>query len=122
MANMVPPAREAIVESYHVKSWDGEVGHVDDLLLDDDVSLFLVVEVKGWLFGKKVLAGPSLISRVDGAAAQTSLIAIRVYNYAGVRKSILEKAKFELQRVFRVTVTAKFNPGDCFACVRASPP
>ena len=40
---------------------------MEDLLLDDDLSriLFLVVEVKGWLFGKKVLAGPSLISRVD---------------------------------------------------------
>jgi hypothetical protein len=52
---------------YHVSARDGEVGHVEDLLLDDDVSriLFLVVEVKGWLFGKKVLAGPSLISRVD---------------------------------------------------------
>src|SRR5207245_10513121 len=52
---------------YHVKARDGEVGHVADLLLDDDLShiLFLVVEVKGRLFGKKVLAGPSWISRVD---------------------------------------------------------
>jgi len=56
---------------YHVKARDGEVGHVEDLLLDDDISriLFLVVEVKGWLFGKKVLAGPSLISRVDWATS-----------------------------------------------------
>jgi sporulation protein YlmC with PRC-barrel domain len=56
---------------YHVKAGDGEVGHVEDLLLDDDLSriLFLVVEVKGWLFGKKVLAGPSLISRVDWATS-----------------------------------------------------
>jgi len=52
---------------YHVKAADGEVGQVEDLVLDDDLSriLFLVVEVKGVLFGKKVLAGPSLISRVD---------------------------------------------------------
>ena len=56
---------------YHVKARDGEVGHVEDLLLDDDFSriLFLVIEVKGWLFGKKVLAGPSLISRVDWATS-----------------------------------------------------
>ena len=55
---------------YHVQAADGEVGEVDDLLLDDELSriLFLVVEVKGVLFGKKVLAGPSLISRVDGEA------------------------------------------------------
>jgi uncharacterized protein YrrD len=64
---------------YHVKSRDGEVGHVDDLLLDDDVSriLFLVVEVKGWLFGKKVLAGPSLISRVDWATSTVHVNANR---------------------------------------------
>jgi len=52
-----------------VQATDGEVGHVDDLLLDDDCSriLFLAIETKGWLFGKKVLAGPSLIERVDWA-------------------------------------------------------
>ena len=54
---------------YHVKAGDGDVGHVQDLLLDDDLSriLFLVVEMKRWLFGKKVLAGPNWISRVDWA-------------------------------------------------------
>ena len=52
---------------FHVKASDGEVGEVEDLLLDDDLSriLFMVVEVKGLLFGKMVLAGPSLISSVD---------------------------------------------------------
>ena len=56
---------------YHVAARDGEVGHVEDLLLDDDLSriLFLVVEVKGWLFRKKVLVGPSLISEVDWATS-----------------------------------------------------
>jgi len=64
---------------YHVESRDGEVGHVDDLLLDDNISriLFLVVEVKGWLFGKKVLAGPSLISKVDWATSTVHVNANR---------------------------------------------
>lgn len=64
---------------YHVKAKDGEVGNVDDLLLDDDISriLFLVVEVKEWLFGKKVLAGPSLISRVDWATSTVHVSANR---------------------------------------------
>jgi uncharacterized protein YrrD len=64
---------------YHVKAGDGEVGHVDDLLLDDDLSriLFLVVEVKSWLFGKKVLAGPSLISGVDFETSSVLLNANR---------------------------------------------
>src|SRR5436189_2420551 len=56
---------------YHVMARDGEVGHVEDLLLDDDLSrvLFVVVEVKGWLLRKKVLVGPSLVSRVDWATS-----------------------------------------------------
>jgi uncharacterized protein YrrD len=64
---------------YHVKAGDGEVGQVEDLLLDDDLSriLFLVIEVKGWLFGKKVLAGRSLISRVDRATSTVHVSANR---------------------------------------------
>lgn len=64
---------------YHVKAGDGAVGDVEDLLLDDNVSriLFLVVEVEGWVFGKKVLAGPSLISRVDWATSTVHVTANR---------------------------------------------
>ena len=64
---------------YHVKAGDGDVGHVQDLLLDDDLSriLFLVVETKGWLFGKKVLAGTSWISRVDWATSTVHVDANR---------------------------------------------
>jgi len=64
---------------YHVKARAGEVGSVDDLLLDDDLSriLFLVVEVKGWLFGKKVLAGPGMIARVDWATSTVHVNANR---------------------------------------------
>jgi hypothetical protein len=48
-------------------------------VLDHNLShiLFLVVEVKAWLFGKKVLVGPSLISRVDWATATVHLNANR---------------------------------------------
>jgi hypothetical protein len=64
---------------HHVKARDGEVGLVEDLLLDDDVSriLFMVVDVEGWLFGKKVLAGPSLIARVDWATSTVHVNANR---------------------------------------------
>lgn len=64
---------------YHVTARDGEVGHVEDLLLDDDVNriLFLVVEVKGWLFGKMVLTGPSMISGVDWASSTVHVSANR---------------------------------------------
>jgi len=56
-----------------------------DLLLDDDVSniLFLVVEVKEWLFGKNVLAGPSLVARVDWATSTVHVSA----NCQGLKNS-----------------------------------
>ena len=64
---------------YHVNGRDGEVGHVQDLLLDDELArvLFLVVEVKSWLFGKKVLAGPSMITNVDPGTSTVHLNANR---------------------------------------------
>ena len=64
---------------YYVEARDVEVGHVEDILLDDDLSriLFLIIEVKKWLFGKKVLAGPSLISRVDWATSTVHVSANR---------------------------------------------
>jgi sporulation protein YlmC with PRC-barrel domain len=64
---------------YRVRAGDGDVGQVQDLLLDDDLSriLFLVVEVKGWLFGKKVLVGPSLISGVDWSTSTVRVNANR---------------------------------------------
>jgi uncharacterized protein YrrD len=70
---------------YHVEARDGEVGHVEDLLLDDDLNriLFLVIEVKGWVFGKKVLAGPSLVSTVDWATSTVHVSA----NCQGLKNS-----------------------------------
>jgi uncharacterized protein YrrD len=55
---------------YRVEAADGEVGRVDDFVLDEDIRrvLFLVVNVKGWLFHKRVLAPVSLVSKVDWAS------------------------------------------------------
>jgi uncharacterized protein YrrD len=70
---------------YHVTARDGDIGKVDDLLLDDDVSriLFLVVAVKGWFSDKRVLAGPSLISRVDWATSTVHVSA----NYQALKSA-----------------------------------
>jgi uncharacterized protein YrrD len=58
------------VRGYHVQASDGEAGNVEDFLLDDDFGriLFLVIALKGWLFGKEVLAASRLVSRVEWAS------------------------------------------------------
>jgi uncharacterized protein YrrD len=51
----------AEVSGYHVAARDGEIGHIDDFLIDDsDWTLrFLVADTRNWLLGRKVLVAPA---------------------------------------------------------------
>ena len=57
------------VTGYHIHATDGEIGHVEDFIVDDeDWSVrFLVVDTRNWLPGKKVLLSPQWIKRVEWA-------------------------------------------------------
>jgi hypothetical protein len=52
---------------YHIQAIDGEIGHVEDFLIDDeDWSIrYLVVDTRNWLPGKRVLVSPLWIERVS---------------------------------------------------------
>jgi hypothetical protein len=55
------------VTSYHLHALDGEIGHVDDFIIDDDTWAirYLVVATKNWWPGKKVLISPRWIESVS---------------------------------------------------------
>jgi len=55
------------VEGYHIKANDGEIGHVEDFVVDDELWIirYIVVDTRNWLPGKKVIVSPSWIERVD---------------------------------------------------------
>jgi hypothetical protein len=55
------------VTGYHIHASDGEIGHVEDFLVDDtDWSIHcLVVDTKNWWPGKRVLIAPSSIRAID---------------------------------------------------------
>ncbi len=55
------------VTGYHIHASDGEVGHVEDFLLEDaDWSIhYLVVDTKNWWPGKKVLISPRSALEID---------------------------------------------------------
>jgi sporulation protein YlmC with PRC-barrel domain len=55
------------VTGYHIHASDGEIGHVDDFLMDDtDWSIrYLVVDTKNWWPGKKVLISPRSAGKID---------------------------------------------------------
>jgi hypothetical protein len=55
------------VTGYHIHASDGEIGHVEDFLIDDaDWSIhYLVVNTKNWWPGKKVLISPLSAREID---------------------------------------------------------
>ena len=57
------------VTGYHLHAADGEIGHVEDFIVDDEnwMIRFLVVDTTNWLPGKKVLLSPQWINRVEWA-------------------------------------------------------
>ena len=55
------------VTGYHIHASDGEIGHVEDFLVEDtDWSIHnLVIDTKNWWPGKKVLISPRSIREID---------------------------------------------------------
>ncbi len=60
------------VEGYRIRSMDGEIGHLEDFLVDDEawVIRYIVVDTRNWLPGKKVLISTRWISGVSWADAE----------------------------------------------------
>jgi sporulation protein YlmC with PRC-barrel domain len=60
------------VTGYHLLAIDGEIGHVDDFVIDDETWAirYLVVATKNWWPGKKVLISPEWIERVSWDARE----------------------------------------------------
>ncbi len=55
------------VTGYRVQARDGDIGHIEDLILDDDNWLirYAVIDTRNWLPGKKVLIAVPWISAID---------------------------------------------------------
>jgi len=60
-------AREVI--GYYVAAGDGDIGHVEDLLIDDDSWMVrhLVIDTRNWLPGKRVVIDPDRLRSVSWA-------------------------------------------------------
>ena len=55
------------VSGHHIQALDGEIGHVEDFIIDDETWAirYLVVDTHNWWPGKKVLVSPQWIERVS---------------------------------------------------------
>ena len=55
------------VTGYHIYANDGDIGHVDDLIVEDEswALRYLVVDTGNWLPGRRVLLVPSWVQQID---------------------------------------------------------
>jgi uncharacterized protein YrrD len=55
------------VSGYYIHATDGEIGHVEDFIIDDETweIRYLIVNTSNWWAGKKVLVSPQWIDRVS---------------------------------------------------------
>lgn len=72
------------VIGYSIEASDGAIGHVEDLLVDDETWSVadLVVDTRTWLPGKEVLVPPSAVKGIDWKTRQVRL---------GVRRKEIER-------------------------------
>ncbi len=55
------------VIGYYIRATDGDIGHVEDFLIEDDTWAirYMVVDTRNWLPGKKVIVSPAWIDRIS---------------------------------------------------------
>lgn len=58
-----------VVRGYYIEAEDGEIGHIEDFIVDDETWAirYIVVDTRNWLPGKKVLVSPSWAKEIDWA-------------------------------------------------------
>lgn len=63
------------VIGYYIEARDGDIGHVEDLLVEDEAWTirYLVIDTRNWLPGRKVLVSPQWLDRVDWASRTVSV-------------------------------------------------
>ena len=60
------------VRGYHIEGSDGEVGHVEDFIVDDETWAirYLILNTRNWWPGKQVLVSPDWLDRVSWSEAK----------------------------------------------------
>lgn len=63
------------VIGYHIEATDGDLGHIDDFLVDDEswAIVYAVVDTSNWWFGRKVVVDPTRIKDVNWSGRKVSV-------------------------------------------------
>jgi PRC-barrel domain protein len=83
------------VRGFHIHATDGEIGHVDDFLLDEQgwAVRYLVVDTSNWIGGKSVLISPAVVETIDSPKEE---IRVRLTRDEIERSPSVETAQIEL--------------------------
>jgi hypothetical protein len=84
--DMDPHLRSAAeITGYYLEASDGEIGHVEELVVDDrDWAVrYLVIDTRNWLPGKKVVISPTWVERVSYEDSKV---------YVGMTRETVEQA------------------------------
>jgi hypothetical protein len=65
----------AAVTGYHIQASDGDIGHVESFLIDDDGwgILYLVIDTGNWWQGDHVLVSPAAVENIDWSNSKIHL-------------------------------------------------
>jgi sporulation protein YlmC with PRC-barrel domain len=68
----VPPSDRHLMSSselngFHIEATDGEIGHVDDVLVDEDNwnIRYVVLDTSNWIGGRSVVISPRVLKAID---------------------------------------------------------
>jgi hypothetical protein len=82
------------LRGFHIVAADGEIGHVDDFLIDESGrTCHMVVATHNWIGGKSVLIPPEAIEKIDSPQKQ---IRVRLRRDEIERCPSVETADIEL--------------------------
>ncbi|MEO7048495.1 MAG: PRC-barrel domain-containing protein [Ferruginibacter sp.] len=81
------------VTGYHIHSSDGEIGHVNDFVIDDKTwqILYFVIDTHNWIGGKKVLIA---VENIKGVIWEESKVVVNISTAAVKDCAIFHESKY----------------------------
>lgn len=85
------------IKGAHIYAVDGEIGHVDDVLVDEQSSAikYFVVDTSNWIGGKWVAISPAALTAVDWADGRLEVNLTREQIQNGPRLESVDVAPAE---------------------------
>lgn len=89
--------RASKIRGLHLHATDGEIGHIDDFLIEEGrwgVS-YLVVDTSNWIGGRWVLISPTVVTNIDSAhgIVAVSLTRDQIKNSPSIENADIARAE-----------------------------